>query len=108
MWATDDDELVGYSGASGEDDYAGAVEAMRRWVARAGCDIDSLRVAARGRPRTGIVSEQHVSTHRWEDGCAGPSVIEIWTIEGGAESPDFDETIGARLVGWLKSAPAAQ
>ena len=96
-----------YGGADGEDDYAGAVEAMRRWAARAGCDIDpseSQDAASLERDVSGAV----VSTHRWEDGCAGPSIVEIWTIDGGDRNPDFDETIGARLVGWLKSAPAAQ
>ena len=103
----DEDELVRYSGANGEDDYAGAVEAMRRWAARAECDIEPAESQGAGNLERDV-SGAVVSTHRWEDGCAGPSIIEIWTIDGGDDSPDFDETIGARLVGWLKSAPAAQ
>ena len=103
----DEDELAGYSGVKGEDDYAAAVEAMRRWAARAGCEIDPAELQGAGNLERDV-SGAVVSTHRWEDGCAGPSVIEIWTIDGGDDNPDFDETIGARLVGWLKSAPAAQ
>ena len=103
----DEDELVRYSGVDGEDDYADAVEAMRRWAARGGCDIDLSELQGAGNLERDV-SGAVVSTHRWEDGCAGPSIIEIWTIDGGGDDPDFDETIGARLVGWLKSAPAAQ
>ena len=80
---------------------------MRRWGARAGCEIDPAELQRAGTLERDV-SGAVVSTHRWEDGCAGPSIIEIWTIDGGDDNPDFDETIGARLVGWLKSAPAAQ
>ena len=103
----DEDELARYSGASGEDAYAGAVEAMRRWAARTGCDVDPSELQREGNLERDV-SGAVVSTRRWEEGCAGPSIIEIWTIDGGDDSPDFDETTGARLVGWLKSAPAAQ
>ena len=103
----DEDELAGYSGVKGDDDYAAAVEAMRRWAARAGCEINPAELQRAGTLERDV-SGAVVSTHRWEDGCAGPSIIEIWTIDSGDHNPDFDETIGARLVGWLKSAPAAQ
>ena len=103
----DEDELVRYSGADGEDDYAGAVEAMRRWAARAGCEIGPPELQHEGNLERDVIGAV-VSTRRWEDGCAGPSIIEIWTIDSGDDNPDFEETIGARIVGWLKSAPAAQ
>ncbi len=97
------DNVIRFGGGSGTGGtrYPGARETVRRWAARAGCDLD----ASEALPRLDLdlLLEGDETTRRlYSTGCADGLKVELWTVQAGPHVPAFDpDSIGRRIIEWL-------
>lgn len=99
----DADDQVLYAGELGSTGYPGALAVAHRWALRAGCDLES-RTDAPPLDLDRSIDAAETAVQRWSNGCADDVLVELWTIHGGGHEPDIEETIGARIVEWLRTA----
>jgi len=64
----------------------GAKDSVLRWAGRAGCDIEDAEFFP-PIDTDAAVEGAETSIVRFADGCAGSTVMELWTIEGGGHIP---------------------
>ncbi len=88
---TDDDESL--------DGHPGALELVRRWAGRAGCDLDAPQAYPRYDLVSDIDGEETVIT-RYRDGCVDGLTFDLWTVEQGPHSPAFASLTPA-LMAWV-------
>jgi polyhydroxybutyrate depolymerase len=77
----------------------GAVESVTRWAGHDGCD------AARA-PDPAIDLDAAVpgaETRREHFGCAPPTAVELWTMEGSEHLPNVVETLVPAIWPWLEA-----
>lgn len=98
------DRTIRYDGGSrggGTARYPGAVETVKRWAARARCDIS----AADTLPALDLVagiSGDETTPLRYRTGCDSGIRVELWTIQDGPHVPRFNSTeFGGLLTSWL-------
>ena len=103
----DDDEA--------NDGHPGAVELVRRWADRAGCDPLAVETGQRFDLAADLDGAETAMT-RYRSGCADGTTVDLWTLEGGGHTPQFHGLAGAlltwvadveqyRLAGALAAAP---
>ncbi len=100
------DVVIQYGGGSsntGDTHYPGAEETVRRWAARAGCDLAAAEMLE-PIDLDFTLSGPETQPLRYRAGCAAGVTVELWTIEQGAHVPAFDpDRIGGRLIAWLRA-----
>ncbi len=97
------DNTIRYEGGQrrGGARYPGAVETVRRWAVRGGCDPAAGELAAPMDLLAGLPGAE-TDVMRYRTGCSDAHTIELWTIQDGPHVPDFDPNdFGARVVAWL-------
>jgi len=103
------DSVINYQGgeirAGGRDarPYPGAIESAERWATYNGCELNrnsapelDLDKSVRGNETTVI---------QYTTGCNKGGSSEVWTINGGAHTPDISRTFSRRIVEWLLAWP---
>ena len=102
------DNTIRYDGGGrrgGDVRYPGAEETVRRWAARAGCDLQ----AAETMPSLDLVRvlpSEETDVARYGSGCGNGLKVELWTIENGPHVPGFNPAdFGARVVEWFLAGP---
>jgi polyhydroxybutyrate depolymerase len=99
----DEDATVLYAGggfAGGE--YPGAVESTQQWAGFNGCGSTMTDGAALDLVRD-IAGEE--TTVEIVDGCPDGVGVELWTLVGGGHIPNFHDTFGTTVTGWLIDHP---
>lgn len=82
----------------------GAEESVLRWAERAGCDLNAAEELTPIDTDT-LVEGAETAIRRWREGCAGSTVHELWTIEGGGHVPFVWGTdFTWRILLWLNDA----
>ena len=98
------DNVIRYGGGSrdgGEVRYPGAQESVRRWAARAGCDVDALETLSRLNLDVSLEGAE-TTRQRYQERCADGVRVELWTVQAGPHVPAFDpDNIGRLLIAWL-------
>ena len=97
------DEDVLYDGEPSSDGsgYLGAEEAVERFAAAAGCDVDAAEV---GTPLDldDSLAGAETTVLDYEVGCDRNLGASLWTIEGGGHLPVRSDTFVPSVVQWLK------
>ena len=102
------DSTIWYQGGfrgseAGDLHYPGARQAVERWAARAGCDVDAAQHLDPIDLVLSLPGEETLPL-RYEANCRDGIRLELWTIDGGPHAPDFDSIeFGRRLISWLFS-----
>ena len=97
------DNVIRYGGGGSADGprYPGARDTVRRWAARAGCDLDASESLSR--VDLDWTLEGAETTRRlYSTGCGEGIKVELWTVQAGAHVPAFTpDDIGRRIIAWL-------
>ena len=88
----------------------GAKASLLRWVERAGCSVETAEELGLLDADTLVDGAETVAI-RFNEGCAGGKVLELWTIRGGGHVPfvwetQFSEGILTWLDGVYRGEPA--
>ncbi len=104
-----EDEVVRFDGIQGEPDaegkegpgYAGALDMVRRWGERAGCDWPEDPQPYTALDLDGYVPGPETGAYRLESGCAAGISIEWWVGEGSSHGPGYGDAFVDALLEWL-------
>jgi polyhydroxybutyrate depolymerase len=94
------DATIPYAGAPGRN--PGAVDVAERWAALDGCPptpADGPPLDLEGRLAG---AETSVTAY---GPCAAGTDVELWTIEGGAHIPEFNDSFVPDVIDWLLAHP---
>ena len=99
-----DDSVINIEGGTNPDisegSYPGAMEVVRRWAQRAGCDLSSTE----NPPTLDIDSrtdDEETSVVRYSSGCRDNLVFEFWEMESSPHVPRLTPDFGQRILDWL-------
>ena len=103
------DNVVRFDGIEGDTDaenedgpgYAGALEMVRRWGERAGCDWPEDPQPYATLDLDEYVPGAETRAYRLESGCAEGISIELWAGEGGSHGPGYGDAFTSALLDWL-------
>lgn len=100
-----DDETIAYEGGNlgrglPEFDYPSALETVRIHASLAGCQGEGAENAA-GLDLEVSIPGSESSALRFDEGCAADTVVELWTIAGGAHIPNLSPTGTRQMLEWL-------
>ena len=103
------DQVVRFEGTQGESGsadkygpgYAGALEMVRRWGERAGCDWPEDPQPYASLDLDGYVHGAETQAFRTESGCAEGINIELWVGEGSSHGPGYGDAFTDALLDWL-------
>ena len=84
--------------------YPGAVETTEQWASYDGCSLDPDTSHPPLDLDEGIPGDETLVT-RYGDACVPGGSAELWTIVGGAHTPDLSEDFSRLVVGFLLSHP---
>lgn len=97
------DNIIRYGGGGSADGprYPGARDTVRRWAARAGCDLDTSESLSR-LDLDWTLEGAETTRRLYSAGCAEGIKVELWTVQAGAHVPAFTaEDIGRRIIEWI-------
>ncbi len=97
------DNIIRYGGGGPADGprYPGARETVRRWAARAGCDLDASESLSRIDLDL-TVPDAETTRRLYSAGCADGIRVELWTVQAGGHVPAFNpDDIGRRIIDWI-------
>lgn len=98
-----DDNVIRFGGGSGTGGtrYPGARETVKRWAARAGCDLDASE--SRSPVDLDLTLEGDETTRRhYSAGCLDGIRVELWSVRAGSHVPAFNpDDIGRRIIEWF-------
>lgn len=97
------DVRANLSGRSERRPYPGAVETAERWAAYNGCAVEGRSGSGRDLDK-GIAGAETTVT-QYVEGCKDGGSSTVWTILGGAHSPDISDTFSQQIVEWLLAHP---
>ena len=104
------DEVVRFEGSAGEPGmvkadepayYAGALDTVRRWGERAGCDWPNKPKPYAALDLDGFVAGAETQAYRLEPGCAEGISVELWMGEESGHSPGYGDAFVDALLEWL-------
>ncbi len=100
-----DDVVIWYDGGYiGGDHYPGAIETAEMWAANNGCAV----VADYSFPPLDLdrsIPGEETLVAKYEQDCAAGGSAELWTIVGGAHSPDLSAAFAPSVIEWLLGHP---
>lgn len=96
-----DDTVIWYEGGFiGNDPYPGALQTAEQWAAKNGCDPEPDTSAPPLNLDRSIPGDETLRTI-FDLGCAPGGSAELWTIVGGAHSPDLSAEFAPTVIEWL-------
>ena len=95
----------GEPGATGKDEpgYAGALEMVRRWGERAGCEWPEDQQPYATLDLDRYVHGPETRAFRLEEGCAEGVTIELWVGQESGHAPSYGGAFTDALLDWLLS-----
>ncbi len=101
----DADPTISYDGGifNGGAPHPGAREGVEAWAAHNGCAVRGVDSGTLDLD-SGLDGAETMVT-RYASGCRPGGSAELWTINGGAHSPDLSEHFSRRVVEWLLAHP---
>ncbi len=99
------DATIPYAGStSGFAIFPGAEETVRRWAARAGCDLSQTEEGTRLDLDTALAGED-TDVVRYSSGCAVGVNVELWRIVGGGHIPALQAAFSDHVLDFLYANP---
>jgi len=96
------DPIIFYGGGFlGAGVYPSAQESCETWAALNGCSASPVSL-----PPLDITSASGAETDvlRWQDGCNGQGVVELWSMGGTGHLPNFNDTWRAMVFDFMESS----
>ena len=81
--------------------YAGAMEMMRRWSERAGCDWPEDPQPHATLYLDQLAPDAETHAYRPKSGCAEGITVELWAGDGSGHFPDYGDAFVDALLEWL-------
>jgi polyhydroxybutyrate depolymerase len=101
---TADDTILYEGGVIGGASYPGAVQTVEQWATLNGCDLAPQDIA----PALDLDEKlpgDETTVSRYAQNCQAGSVVELWTIQGGAHLPQLSPNFGPRVIEFLLAHP---
>ena len=102
IWFQGNDGLPGLAGGGEPEFYLGAIDLVRRWGDRAGCEWPDDP-----QPYATMDLDEAVAgaeTHAYRlDGCTDGVAVELWVGDGSGHSPGYGDAFADSLLAWLLS-----
>ncbi len=98
------DGVISYGGGSVSAPYPGAVQTTQTWATYDGCTLVVDSSSPRLDLDSGLAGDETV-VDRYVDACNLGGSAELWTINGGAHSPNLSPQFGRLVVEFLFAHP---
>jgi polyhydroxybutyrate depolymerase len=85
--------------------YPGAIETTNQWRMKNQCESGTPQPITPDLDLDTGIAGAETKVTRTDQGCAQSSVVELWTITGGAHIPTLDASFGARVIDFLLAHP---